>query len=87
MKDPGKECSETSRRLAVQLEIHVLLINMWDCCLTRYTSAWQALTSTFAREGLQGLYKGLVPNLFRVMPQSALTFMIYENTIRILKFL
>jgi hypothetical protein len=30
-------------------------------------------------EGLRGFYKGLVPNLYRVAPSSALTLVIYEK--------
>lgn len=29
-------------------------------------------------EGVGGLYKGLVPNTLRVLPSSAITFMVYE---------
>eukprot|EP00890_Picochlorum_soloecismus_P001380 jgi/Picsp_1/2242/NSC_05706-R1_mitochondrial folate transporter carrier-like len=36
------------------------------------------------REGLSGFYKGVFPNLLRVMPQSAVTFLVYEATLRIL---
>ena len=31
-----------------------------------------------------GFYKGLVPNVLRVMPQSALTFLVYESVMRLL---
>jgi hypothetical protein len=30
-------------------------------------------------EGVSGYYKGLVPNLLRVVPATAITFVIYEN--------
>ncbi|RYG85765.1 MAG: M20/M25/M40 family metallo-hydrolase [Alphaproteobacteria bacterium] len=36
------------------------------------------------REGFTGLYKGLVPNLLRVLPQAAVTFLVYETVMRIL---
>jgi len=36
------------------------------------------------REGIGGFYKGLVPNLMRVAPQSALTFLVYESVMRLL---
>jgi len=36
------------------------------------------------REGLRGFYKGVFPNLLRVMPQSAVTFLVYEATLRII---
>jgi solute carrier family 25 (mitochondrial folate transporter), member 32 len=31
-------------------------------------------------EGLVGFYKGLVPNLLRVVPSTCVTFLVYENT-------
>lgn len=31
------------------------------------------------REGLGGLYKGIVPNMMRVLPSSALTLLVYEK--------
>ena len=37
------------------------------------------------REGVGGLYKGLAPNVLRVMPQSALTFLVYESVMRLLQ--
>ncbi|CAD7697046.1 unnamed protein product [Ostreobium quekettii] len=49
-----------------------------------YGSTWGALALTVHREGLRGLYKGLGPNLVRVMPQSSLMFMVYEGALRAL---
>lgn len=37
------------------------------------------------REGAGGLYKGLVPNVLRVMPQSAITFLVYEKVMQLLE--
>ena len=31
------------------------------------------------KEGFVGLYKGMIPNLMRTMPQSAITFAVYEK--------
>lgn len=39
---------------------------------------------TWKREGLLGFYKGIGPALLRVMPQSALTLVAYENILRLL---
>lgn len=50
----------------------------------RYTSGWLALQVILRREGVGGLYKGLVPNVLRVMPQSALTFVVYEKVLDLL---
>lgn len=43
--------------------------------------AWRV---SVQREGIGGFYKGLVPNVLRVMPQSALTFLVYESVMRFL---
>ncbi len=44
-----------------------------------YSNSWIALRLTVRREGLGGLYKGVVPNVLRVLPSSALTLLIYEK--------
>jgi solute carrier family 25 folate transporter 32 len=44
-----------------------------------YRSAWGAATVTLQREGFGGFYKGLLPSLLRVMPQSAVTLVVYER--------
>ena len=41
--------------------------------------AWRTLRGLLQREGLRGLYKGWVPNVLRVLPSSALTFLVYEK--------
>lgn len=33
----------------------------------------------FRYEGWVGFYKGLTPNLLRVIPATAVTFVVYEN--------
>ena len=50
----------------------------------QYGSFVDAFRTTLKREGFTGLYKGLVPNLLRVMPQSAVTFLVYETVMRLL---
>jgi solute carrier family 25 folate transporter 32 len=49
-----------------------------------YSSSWQAVLVTWQREGLAGFYKGLLPSLMRVMPQSAITLMVYEGVVKLL---
>jgi solute carrier family 25 folate transporter 32 len=49
-----------------------------------YNSSWQAVLVTWQREGLAGFYKGLLPSLMRVMPQSAITLMVYEGVVKLL---
>ncbi|ODM20466.1 hypothetical protein SI65_03519 [Aspergillus cristatus] len=45
-----------------------------------YRGASDAIAQIWAREGLAGFYKGLGPNLFRVLPSTWVTFLVYENT-------
>lgn len=40
------------------------------------------LRITLRREGWRGFYKGIVPNVLRVMPQSAVTFLMYETIMK-----
>ncbi|EFJ46769.1 mitochondrial substrate carrier, partial [Volvox carteri f. nagariensis] len=49
-----------------------------------YNSTSQVVQLTWQREGLRGFYKGLGPALLRVMPQSAVTLVAYENILRLL---
>lgn len=34
-------------------------------------------------EGIRGFYKGIGPSLLRVVPASAITFVVYERTLRV----
>ena len=44
----------------------------------------QAAATTFQREGLRGFYRGMVPYLAKTAPNSAITFMVYEATLKLL---
>ncbi|KAL4926522.1 putative mitochondrial folate carrier protein Flx1 [Aspergillus undulatus] len=45
-----------------------------------YRGLRDAIAQIWAKEGLAGFYKGLGPNLFRVLPSTWVTFLVYENT-------
>jgi solute carrier family 25 folate transporter 32 len=45
-----------------------------------YRGLQDAIVKIWATEGLGGFYKGLGPNLFRVLPSTWVTFLMYENT-------
>ncbi|KAL4914281.1 mitochondrial carrier domain-containing protein [Aspergillus aurantiobrunneus] len=45
-----------------------------------YRGLRDAIVQIWAKEGLAGFYKGLGPNLFRVLPSTWVTFLVYENT-------
>lgn len=45
-----------------------------------YRGPIDAVVRIWAQEGLAGFYKGLGPNLFRVLPSTWVTFLVYENS-------
>ena len=45
-----------------------------------YKSARDVVYQVWKREGTLGFYKGLGPNLLRVVPSNCVTFLVYENT-------
>ncbi|KAK9239338.1 mitochondrial carrier domain-containing protein [Lipomyces kononenkoae] len=45
-----------------------------------YLSMMDVIKKTSKQEGIFGFYKGLLPNLFRVVPATCVTFVVYENT-------
>ncbi|KAJ8101237.1 mitochondrial carrier domain-containing protein [Lipomyces tetrasporus] len=45
-----------------------------------YLSMRDVIRKTAKEEGIFGFYKGLLPNLFRVVPATCITFVVYENT-------
>jgi len=45
-----------------------------------YGSARDVIRQIWRREGISGFYKGLGPNLLRVVPSNCVTFLVYENT-------
>ncbi|KAM0338377.1 hypothetical protein ACHAPQ_002393 [Fusarium lateritium] len=49
-----------------------------------YTGIWDVTKKTIQREGYRGLYKGLAPNLLKVAPALSITWVVYENSKRIL---
>ncbi|KAK6334931.1 hypothetical protein TWF718_010371 [Orbilia javanica] len=50
---------------------------------TVYSSARNAVFQTWQSQGIAGFYRGLGPNLIRVLPATCITFVVYENVRRI----
>ncbi|XP_071722512.1 calcium-dependent mitochondrial ATP-magnesium/phosphate carrier protein 2-like [Rutidosis leptorrhynchoides] len=50
---------------------------------TNSTDAYKGMSDvfrrTFQREGYRGFYKGLLPNLLKVVPAASITYMVYEK--------
>ncbi|KGQ09022.1 Calcium-binding carrier SAL1 [Beauveria bassiana D1-5] len=49
-----------------------------------YNGIWDVTQQTIQREGVRGLYKGLTPNLLKVAPALSITWVVYENSKKIL---
>jgi len=54
-------------------------LQMYDANST-YESARDVVAQVWKIEGMAGFYKGLGPNLLRVLPSTWVTFLIYEKT-------
>lgn len=46
----------------------------------QYKSIWDAVTVIIKHEGFFGLYKGIVPNLLKVAPSMASSWLSFEMT-------
>ena len=46
----------------------------------QYKSIWDAVSIIITHEGFLGLYKGIVPNLLKVAPSMASSWLSYEMT-------
>ncbi|MCJ1476792.1 hypothetical protein MMC13_005461 [Lambiella insularis] len=49
-----------------------------------YTGVWDVTVKTVKGEGLRGLFRGLTPNLLKVVPSFAITYVVYENSKKVL---
>jgi len=46
--------------------------------------SWRSVTSIWRGEGLRGFFKGVWPNALRVAPGAAVTFAVYEESLKLL---
>ncbi|KAI8904879.1 mitochondrial carrier domain-containing protein [Gorgonomyces haynaldii] len=46
---------------------------------TYYTSTFDVVQKTYAREGIHGFYKGLAPTLAKVLPAVSISYVVYEQ--------
>jgi len=54
-------------------------LQMYDADST-YRGASDVVAQVWRKEGIAGFYKGLGPNLLRVLPSTWVTFLVYEKT-------
>ncbi|CAI8609081.1 unnamed protein product [Vicia faba] len=53
--------------------------------IPRYMDSWHVVKETARFESVRGFYKGITPNLLKNVPASSITFIVYENVIKLLK--
>jgi solute carrier family 25 phosphate transporter 23/24/25/41 len=49
-----------------------------------YSGVVDAARKTISREGFRGLFKGITPNLLKVVPAVSITYVVYENSKKVL---
>lgn len=49
-----------------------------------YTGIVDVAQKTIKQEGFRGLFKGITPNLLKVVPAVSITYMVYENSKKIM---
>jgi len=54
------------------------------CAGRLYVGVTDTAKDMMKLEGLSGFYKGLTPNLIRVVPSSAITLAVYEGLSKVL---
>ena len=45
-----------------------------------YTGMWDVTVKTVKGEGVRGLFKGITPNLLKVVPAVSITYVVYDNS-------
>ena len=45
-----------------------------------YTGMWDVTVKTLKGEGVRGLFRGITPNLLKVVPAVSITYVVYENS-------
>lgn len=53
--------------------------------IPRYMDSLHVLKETIRFEGFRGFYKGITPNLLKNVPAASITFIVYENVLKLLK--
>ncbi|KAF0914325.1 hypothetical protein E2562_028208 [Oryza meyeriana var. granulata] len=51
----------------------------------KYMDSWHVVKETARHEGVRGFYRGITSNLLKNLPAASLTFVVYENVIKLFK--
>ncbi|KAK2355643.1 folate transporter 1, chloroplastic [Trifolium repens] len=53
--------------------------------IPRYRNSWHVVKETARFEGVRGFYKGITPHLLINIPVASMSFIVYENVLKLLK--
>jgi solute carrier family 25 folate transporter 32 len=51
----------------------------------RYLGTFDCIVKVWKYDGLVGFFRGVFPNVVKVVPSSAVTFLVYEETMKFFK--
>ncbi|KXG37629.1 hypothetical protein SORBI_3001G100800, partial [Sorghum bicolor] len=51
----------------------------------KYSNSWHVVKETAKYEGVRGFYRGITSSLLKNLPAASLTFVVYENVIKLFK--
>eukprot|EP00598_Pedospumella_elongata_P005683 CAMPEP_0184976868 /NCGR_PEP_ID=MMETSP1098-20130426/7732_1 /TAXON_ID=89044 /ORGANISM="Spumella elongata, Strain CCAP 955/1" /LENGTH=290 /DNA_ID=CAMNT_0027499807 /DNA_START=108 /DNA_END=980 /DNA_ORIENTATION=- len=51
----------------------------------RYTGTWDCVQKVWRSEGAVGFFRGVIPNSLKVAPSAALTFLVYEEVLKLMR--
>ncbi|PAN45176.1 hypothetical protein PAHAL_9G099300 [Panicum hallii] len=51
----------------------------------KYSNSWHVVKETAKYEGVRGFYRGITSNLLKNLPAASLTFVVYENVVKLFK--
>ncbi|KAG8662751.1 folate transporter 1, chloroplastic isoform X3 [Manihot esculenta] len=51
----------------------------------KYMDSWHVVKETARFEGFGGFYRGITPNFLKNVPAASITFVVYENVLKLLK--
>lgn len=56
----------------------------WSGKTLKYKGMWDVLAKAVEKEGVKGLYKGILPNLAKVAPAAGISWFVFEETKRMM---
>lgn len=53
--------------------------------IPKYLDSWHAVSETARFEGVRGFYRGITSSLLKNIPSASITFVMYENFLKLFK--